>query len=121
MACKSCKDCFNNCDKPTSDKCVKYTGPEIEFLGICTGDPLSELEAAIIEKLKDLIIVDFPGFDDTNGILISLGIELGIKNLILKYSPKILILESITNNANRYEAASKLGSRLSRLLENKID
>lgn len=48
----TCRDCFNNCDgNVTSDKCVKYTGPTIDWLGICTGDSLSMLEAALIEKL----------------------------------------------------------------------
>lgn len=48
-----CKDCFNNCgDDIISDKCVKYTGPDITFLDICTGDNLSLVEAAIIAKLE---------------------------------------------------------------------
>lgn len=51
----SCRNCFDNCDKPTSDKCVKYTGPEIEWLGICTGDQLSVVEAALIEKLSSAL------------------------------------------------------------------
>ncbi len=49
----SCVDCYNNCGgNILSDKCVKYTGPDIEFLGIETGDQLSQVEAAIIEKLE---------------------------------------------------------------------
>lgn len=47
----ACKDCLLNCDTIISDQCVQYTGPEIEALGICPGDSLSEVEAAIIEKL----------------------------------------------------------------------
>lgn len=53
-----CRDCFNNCDKTMSDKCVKYTGPTIEWLGICTGDQLSYVEAALIEKLEGLVTGD---------------------------------------------------------------
>lgn len=48
-----CSDCYNNCGgNIQSDKCVKYTGPDIEFLDIETGDSLSLLEAALIEKLE---------------------------------------------------------------------
>lgn len=46
-----CNDCFNNCQPIISDKCVKYTGPDIECLGIQTGDQLSALEAAMVDKL----------------------------------------------------------------------
>src|SRR6476620_2461949 len=47
----ACKNCFDNCDKTVSDKCVKYTGEDIEILGICNGDPLSTIEQIIIDKL----------------------------------------------------------------------
>lgn len=48
-----CTDCYNNCGgNILSDKCVKYTGPDIEFLGIETGDQLSQVEAAVIAKLE---------------------------------------------------------------------
>lgn len=51
-----CRDCFNNCgDGPITDQCVKYTGPDITFLGIEQGDQLSLLEAAIIAKLEDVL------------------------------------------------------------------
>ncbi|WP_158024991.1 hypothetical protein, partial [Candidatus Protochlamydia sp. W-9] len=71
-----------------------------------------------IEIVQNLVIIDFPGFDDTNGSLISLGMECALKALIAKYTPQILILESITNNEGRFAAAAQLGSRLSRLLKN---
>lgn len=49
----ACVDCFNNCGgQIVTDKCVKYTGPDIDFLGISQGDPLSSLEAAIVSKLE---------------------------------------------------------------------
>lgn len=52
----ACIDCFNNCDgKVISDKCVKYTGIAKAFLGINPGDPLSEVQAAIIDKLEEVI------------------------------------------------------------------
>lgn len=48
----ACTNCFENCgDKHTSDKCVEYTGDPIESLGICTGDSLSVVEAAVINGL----------------------------------------------------------------------
>jgi hypothetical protein len=48
-----CTDCYTNCGgQIISDKCVKYTGPDIEFLDLETGDQLSQVEATIIEKLE---------------------------------------------------------------------
>jgi microcystin-dependent protein len=46
-----CRDCLQNCDLIVGDRCVQYTGPDIPELGICQGDTLSELEAAIVERL----------------------------------------------------------------------
>lgn len=52
----SCTDCYNNCaGKIITDKCVKYTGPDIEFLGIESGQPLSQIEAAIFEQLEETL------------------------------------------------------------------
>lgn len=60
----ACTDCLNNCGNTrTTDKCVEYTGPDIEWLGICTGDSLFEIEAIILEKLEELA--------DGTGILLS--------------------------------------------------
>ena len=72
-----------------------------------------------VEIVNDLVIVDFPGFDDTNGQIISLGMEFALKALIKKYSPKILVLEAITNTEGKFAAAAQLGLRLRRLLDNK--
>jgi microcystin-dependent protein len=48
----ACPDCFKNCgDKYGSDRCIEYTGPDIPALGICTGDTLSQVEAATAENL----------------------------------------------------------------------
>jgi flagellar biosynthesis GTPase FlhF len=74
-----------------------------------------------IEKAKDYFIVDFPGFDDTNGPIVSLGIECALKALIHDLRPKILLIESITNLGNRGQTAGKLGDRLSRILANSQD
>jgi len=47
----ACTDCLENCGKTTSDQCVEYTGDPIPALGICTGDQLSKVEAAVITAL----------------------------------------------------------------------
>lgn len=57
----ACIDCLDNCEEITSDKCVRYTGANIECLGICTGDTLYEVEVAILEKFCS--ILDGTGID----------------------------------------------------------
>ena len=47
----SCTNCFSGCVETTSDKCVKYTGVDISFLSIHTGDPLEAVEKAITDYL----------------------------------------------------------------------
>ncbi|MBS4168492.1 hypothetical protein [Parachlamydia sp. AcF125] len=74
-----------------------------------------------IEIVQDWAIIDFPGFDDTNGSLISLGMECALKALITKYNPQVLVLEAITNNEGRLAAVNQLRSRLERLLKNNSD
>lgn len=64
----ACKDCLINCDTIVSDQCVQYTGPEIPLLGLCPGDPLSKVEANIIEELLSLL--DGSGIDPA-GVTIS--------------------------------------------------
>lgn len=72
-----------------------------------------------VENVDGWLLVDFPGFDDTHGSLISLGMEFAQKALIKKYQPKILILHSISNTGNRCNIPAQLGSRLGRLLDDK--
>lgn len=60
----ACKDCLINCDTIVSDQCVQYTGPEIPLLGLCPGDPLSKVEANIIEELLGLL--DGSGIEPAN-------------------------------------------------------
>lgn len=63
----ACAECYSNCGGAvTSDKCVKYTGPDIEFLGIETGDQLSQVEAALIEKLESSLDGTGITFEDLN-------------------------------------------------------
>lgn len=59
-----CNDCFRNCDIIPTDRCVEYTGPTIACLGICTGDTLYQVEAAIAEKL--CAALDGTGIDLSN-------------------------------------------------------
>lgn len=59
----ACKDCFSNCSEMLYDNCMKYTGEDIELLGICKGDPVSKVEQVIIEKLLE--------FAEGNGIELS--------------------------------------------------
>src|SRR5688572_3268303 len=58
-----CRDCLQNCPLIVPDKCVQYTGPDIPELGICQGDTLFQLEAAMVERLLS--------FSDGTGITLS--------------------------------------------------
>ncbi len=73
-----------------------------------------------IEVLEEWVFIDFPGFDDTHGLLISLGMELALKALFNKHrhlEPKVLVLEAITNTEGRYAAAANLGEKLGRIFD----
>ena len=50
----------------------------------------------------DMMLIDFPGFNDSRAELISIGNELAIKSLIRIYNPKVLLIESITNTNGRF-------------------
>ncbi|CAM0117194.1 hypothetical protein RSOCI_02480 [Rhabdochlamydiaceae symbiont of Dictyostelium giganteum] len=64
----------------------------------------------------NLLLVDFPGFSDTHGEVISLAIELTLRTLARKYSPKIVLIASITDTESRFEHVHLLGKRLERVL-----
>lgn len=51
----ACTDCYNNCPDKPLDTCVKYSGEDIPLLDICQGDPLSKLDAAIIDQLLAIL------------------------------------------------------------------
>ena len=68
--------------------------------------------------VNNMVFVDFPGFSDTNGPLVALGLECALKSLINLYHPTFLVIESITNTESRYAAAAQLGTLLNRLLGN---
>ncbi|MGR3911920.1 MAG: DUF4116 domain-containing protein [Candidatus Rhabdochlamydia sp.] len=68
-------------------------------------------------SVKDnLALVDFPGFADTHGEVISLAIELTLRTLTKKYSPKIVLLAPITDTEPKFEHIHLLGRRLERVL-----
>lgn len=67
-ACNS--SCSNYFEKQIPDTGVKYTGPAIPALGICTGDYLSEVDAVILQKLIDYstgVGIRIPSIDLTQG------------------------------------------------------
>ncbi|MGR3912245.1 MAG: DUF4116 domain-containing protein, partial [Candidatus Rhabdochlamydia sp.] len=64
----------------------------------------------------DLVLVDFPGFVDTHGEVITLAIELTLRALTRKYAPKIILLIPITDTESRFEHVHLLGKRLERIL-----
>lgn len=51
-----CTDCLENCDPIVTDRCIKYTGPDITALQICKGNSLYEVEAIILQKLQDISV-----------------------------------------------------------------
>jgi len=59
----SCNNCYNGCAETTSDKCVKYTGNDIESLNIYNGDSLYSIDQVILDKL--VTILDGTGIDIT--------------------------------------------------------
>ena len=111
----SCKNCFDNCRETISDKCVKYTGPDIELLGICNGDTLSMIESAIIDKL--LTALDGTGItlaDVTFANSAWLGTIFGSKNKTLLNLIQLLVdadqtlknaIDSLTQSAASFNTS----------------
>ena len=118
---KSTAMCFLRGDKmllkPAPQNCYESQSDQGRVIGHSETASCTFLPS--VEALPDLVLVDYPGFDDTNGQLISLGMEFALKALIKKYQPKILLLQAITEKERGFKAAAELGSRLSRLLANK--
>ena len=56
----------------------------------------------------DMMLIDFPGFNDSRAELISIGNELAMKSLIKKYNPKVMIIETITNTNGRFKNVANL-------------
>ena len=51
----TCSNCYNGCTEIVSDRCVKYTGPNITALGITNGDTLAAVEKAITDYLVPVL------------------------------------------------------------------
>lgn len=47
----SCSNCYNGCAETISDKCVKYTGSDVDSLEIKNGDSLLDVEQALTKYL----------------------------------------------------------------------
>lgn len=94
-----CTDCYNNCGgNVQSDQCVKYTGPDISFLNLETGDNLSQVEAAIIDALETALDGSGISFDDLS-LCDSIDDALGtgdptLKNIIQAFADVICQLRS---------------------------
>lgn len=72
-----------------------------------------------VEHVKGCVIVDFPGFEDTNGPLVSLGMECALKALVEKLNPSILVLEPITDREGRFAHVAQLAHMLGRLFNDR--
>ncbi len=72
-----------------------------------------------LQRNGNLVLIDYPGFDDSNGPLVNLGIELALKDLLKRHPSKILVVESVTNTEGRYANIDKRGAQLSRILGDK--
>jgi hypothetical protein len=116
---KSSTFCYLRGDKMIKDGSNYNSASDSTLIGY--DNMRSETFLPTIGKVNDLYIVDFPGFNDTNGQIVCLGMEFAYKALITKYQPKILLIEAINNTEGRFSAITKLGILLSRLLVNKED
>lgn len=48
----ACTSCLTNCDPLVTDKCVRYTGPDIDALGVCKNTSWYEVGAIILDKIE---------------------------------------------------------------------
>ncbi|MGR3912153.1 MAG: DUF4116 domain-containing protein, partial [Candidatus Rhabdochlamydia sp.] len=65
---------------------------------------------------SNLVFVDFPGFNDTHGQVISMAIEITLKALVKKYSPQIMLLISIKDTESGGNNRNSLCERLTKVL-----
>ncbi len=85
-----CNNCLDNCDPLVTDKCTKYTGPDIDELDICKGMSLFEIEEIILAKIQILGLADNITLDTitactfiTNLLLFRLLLKLYFKLFVL--------------------------------------
>ena len=50
-----CSNCYSGCAEITSDKCVKYTGLDIQVLGIKNGDSINYVAYALATWLASTL------------------------------------------------------------------
>lgn len=74
----ACNNCYNGCVETTSDKCVRYTGSNVESLAIDNGDSLYVVEQALIAKIVSFL--------DGTGIKINIPIG-DYCTLVTQYLP----------------------------------
>ena len=103
--------------KPPPHNCYESSSDKEQLIGQSAAASCTFLPS--VEVIENFVIVDFPGFEDTNGQLISLGMECALRALIKEYHPKILLMHAITEKDRGFKAAADLGARLKRLLANK--
>lgn len=96
----SCRDCYTNCGgNINSDRCVKYTGPDIEFLEIETGDTLSMFEAAIVSALETAL-------DGTGITFVDLALCDNLETALGKDSPSLNnLMQSISDVICEFQAS----------------
>ena len=109
-----CSNCYSNCAETQSDKCVKYTGVDIEFLGISNGDNLNFVTGAITDFLATVlngtgIIVDIDpaslctiitdNLSDVNNITV-LDITRALSIAICSLDSRTTTLENFNNTLN---------------------
>lgn len=73
----SCNNCYNGCSETTSDKCVKYTGADVETLNLYNGDNLYTVLQELISKTLSFL--------DASGINVTIDAE--YCELVTNYLP----------------------------------
>lgn len=116
---KSTVLCFLRGDRMLVSERTKYVSADDSEDLIGHEEATSRTLLPSVALIDKIVLIDFPGFNDTHGPLISLSIELALKALFNRYATTLLVLEAITNDQGRYAAAAQLGLKLGRIVENK--
>lgn len=104
----SCSNCYNGCVEITSDKCVKYTGVDIDVLGIKEGDSLSYIQQALIEFLVSTL--------DGSGIILDIDSDL-ICDLVSENLPDCKDLTLADLSTALVQAACSLQEQVDVIIE----
>lgn len=106
----------------TPDRKVKYTGPAIPSLNICTGDTLEEIEAVILDKLLDFTTgkgISLPSVDLSQCDVLQEFVACCSNNNSLIGIIDVLIKGICSVQANVEEVNSSLTSKLALSLNQK--